>query len=304
MYLDAALEHRRRSLRLTRRGHRFGETEQEFSDRLKAEEEAVRQLEQLVLDRKNEYAIRAGAMSGDPLGRAQLALRLGLAQLALDEVLLQSPVQTFAGEGARLELELLLQLGRAELVRGMLDEPEMRESKDKLELSRVPAPARPDYLPFYRMPAYEWLRFLQAAATGDYGPAAEALEELVQPMVAKSQRAMGQMRLAVPVALATELGLSTGPEQLFLRMVIQGERRKVVQYLTEVSFLPAQRADLHILGGLLAVESGSPDAALQSFDAAFAAAAERGPPADFAAAPLADAYRRSLQAFGARADEK
>jgi hypothetical protein len=115
---------------------------------------------------------------------------------------------------------------------------------------------------------------------------------------------MRQVRLAVPVALATELGLSTGPEQLFLRLVIQGERRTVVQYLTEVSFLPAQRADLHILGGLLAVESGSPDAALQSFDAAFAAAAERGPPADFAAAPLADAYRRSLQAFGARADEK
>jgi len=238
------------------------------------------------------------------MGKAQLALGLGLARLALDDVLLQSPVQSFAGEGARLELELLLQFGRAEVVRGMLDDSDMRESKHKLGSASVPAPARPGYMPEYRFPAYEWLRFLQAAATGDYGPAAEALEELVQPLAENGQRAMGQMRLVVPVALATELGLSTGPEYIFLRLIIQGEGRKVVQYLTEVSFLSAQCADLNILGGLLAMERGAPTDALQYFNAAFAAAEERGPPADFAAAPLADAYRRWLQAFGAGANKK
>jgi hypothetical protein len=304
MYLDAALEHRRHVLRLTRRGHRFGETEQEFADRLKAEEEALQQLEKRVQDNKNDFAIRSRTMSGDPLGRAHLALRLGLARLALDDVLLQSTVQSFSGEGARLELELLLQFGRAEVVRGMLDDSEMRENKDKLELSRVPAPPRPGYLPVYRLAAYDWLRFLQAAATGDYGPAAEALDDLVQPLAENSRRGIEQMRQAVPVALATELGLSTGPEHLFLRVVMQGERRQLTQFLMEVSFLSAQRADLHTLGGLLAVERGSPGAAWQSFNAAFAAAAERGPPADFAAAQLASDYRRWLQDFGAGADEK
>src|SRR5262249_56026484 len=91
-------------------------------------------------DHKNGYAIRSRAMSGDPLGRAQLALRLGLARLALDEVLLQSTVQSFSGEGARLELELLLKFGRAEVVRGMLDDSDMRESKHKLGSASVPAP--------------------------------------------------------------------------------------------------------------------------------------------------------------------
>jgi tetratricopeptide (TPR) repeat protein len=303
-YLDAALEHRRHALRLTRRGHRVGETEQEFADRLKAEEETLQLLEKRVQDNKNDFAIRSRAMSGDPLGRARLALRLGLARLALDDVLLQSPVQSFAGEGARLELELLLQFGRAEVVRGMLDDSEMRENKDKLGSASVPDPARPGYMLVYRFPAYEWLRFLQAAATGDYGPAAEALEELVQPLAENGQRAMGRMQLVVPVALATELGLYAGPEYIFLRLIIQGERRKVVHHLTEVSFLSAQRADLNILGGLLAMERGAQTDALQYFNAAFAAAEERGPPADFAAAPLADAYRRWLQAFGAGANKK
>jgi tetratricopeptide (TPR) repeat protein len=303
-FVDAALEHRRHAVRLMRRSHRLGETEEKFGDRLKAEEEAVQRLEQLVQDHKNEYAIRSRAMSGDPLGRAQLALRLGLARLALDEVLLQSPVQSFGGEGARLELELLLQLGRAEVVRGMLDDSEMRESKDKLELSRVPAPPRPGYLPIYRLAAYDWLRFLQAAATGDYALATEALEELVQPLAEKSQRAMGQLRSAFPVALARELGLAAQPQFLFPRMVMQGERWDYLRFLTEVSFLSAQRADLHVLAGLLATERGSGTAALQSFDAALAAAAERTPQGDFAAAPLAAAYRRRLQAFGAGAEEK
>jgi tetratricopeptide (TPR) repeat protein len=304
MFLDAALEYRRHALRLTRRaGPRkrpegIGETEKAFRQRLKAEETAVRELEQVLQDRKNDYAIRSRAMSGDPMGRAQLALSLGLARVALDDVLLQSPVQTFGGEGARLELEILLQFGQAERVRGMLDEPEMRENRDKLEFSRVPAPARPGYLPFYHVAAYDWLRFLQSAATGDYAVAAEALEELVRPQEESSRRARYQLRSVFPLALAAELGLSADPQLLFPRMAIQGIRWDLSRNLTDVSFVSAQRADLHVLGGLLATERGSPAAALQSFNAALAAAAERTPPGDFASAPLAAAYLRRLQAGG------
>jgi tetratricopeptide (TPR) repeat protein len=296
MFLDAALEHRRHALRLTRRRHRPGESEGDFRNRLKREEAAVQRLEQLIQDRRNDYAIRSRQMSGDPMGRAQLALSLGLARLALDDVLLQSPVQTFGGEGARLELELLLQFGRAEVVREMLDDSAMRESKDKLDFSRIPAPARPGYLPFYRLAAYEWLHFLQAAASGDYTLAAEALEELVRPQAESSQRAMAKLRSAFPEAVASELGLATEPQLLLARMVAQGVRWDLLRYLTEVSFLSAQRADLYVLAGLLATERGAPTTALQSFDAAVAAATGRIPPGDFASAPLAAAYSHRLKA--------
>jgi hypothetical protein len=304
MFLDAALDHGRHALRLTRRGPRWGETVKDFSERLKAEEAAVNRLEQVVQDHKNEYAIRSRPMSGDPLGRAKLALSLGLAQLALDEVLLKSPVQAFMGEGARLELELLLQFGRAEGVREMLDDPEMRESKSKLEFCRVPAPARPGYLPMYRLPAFEWLRFLQTAASGDYALAAEAFHDLVSPLADISQRGRNQARSALPIVLATELGLAAEPRLKFQRIVVQGERRDLTRYLTEVSFLSKQRADLYVLAGLLATERGSPVVARQSFDAAFTAAAEGDPDGNFVAAPLAAAYRRRLEAFRAGTAEK
>jgi tetratricopeptide (TPR) repeat protein len=277
-----------------RRGPRRSETEREFEDRLKAEEQAVLQLEKLVQDRKNEYTVRSRSMSGDPLGRAQLALSQGLARLALDDVLLQSPVQSFGGEGARLQLELLLQFGRAEVVREMLDDQEMRDSKEKLDLSRVPAPARPGYLPSYRLAAYEWLRFLQAAATGDYDPAAEALEQVIQPLAENGLRSLCELRRAIPLALGTELGLAAGPEHVFLCHVMFRERGQLAQLLSEVLFIAAQRADLHVLGALLAAERGRPADALKSLDKALAAAADRGPPADFAAEPLAAAYRRRL----------
>ena len=296
-FLDAALEHRLHALRLTHRHPRPGETAKHFHDRLKAEETAVRDLEQAVQDRKNDYAIRSRSMSGDPMGRAQLALNLGLARLALDDVLLQAPVQNFGGEGARLELELLLQFGRAEQVRGMLDEPEMRENKAKLDFSHVPAPSRPGYLPFYHVAAYEWLRFLQSAATGDYEVVEEAMEELLRPQAESSQRARDHLRSALPVALASELGLAAEPHLLFLRMPIQGIRWDLSRNVAEVSFASAQRADLHVLAGLLATERGLPTAALQSFKTALAAATERTPRGDFAAAPLAEAYQRQLETY-------
>jgi hypothetical protein len=303
--LDVALEHRRHSLRLLRQGgpHR-GENRKEFDNRLKAEEDAVQKLEQLVQDHKNDYLIRSRSMSGDPMGRALLALSLGLPLVAVDDVLLQSSVQSFGGEGARLQLELLLQLGRADLVRGMLDDPEMRESKHKLDVSRVPAPAQPGYLPFYRMPAYEWLRFLQAAATGDYAQAAETLDDLVQPLADSSHAALRQLRPAFPMVLAFELGLAAEPQLLLPRLVVLTERSDVMQLLNDLSFQSAQRADLYVLAGLLAVERGSRTAALQSFDAALTAAAERTPQADFAAAPLAADYRSRLQDYGAPGEEK
>jgi hypothetical protein len=99
------------------------------------------------------------------------------------------------------------------------------------------------------------------------------------------------------MALASEVGLGAEPHLLFSRMAIQSGRWDLIQYMTQGSFLFAQQADLHVLAGLLNTERGSWTAALESFEAALAAAAERTPPGDFAAAPLANSYRRRLQTF-------
>jgi hypothetical protein len=295
--LDAALEHRRHVVRLVRRGPQVGERPDEYRDRLNGEEVALRRLEQLVQDGMNQYGVRSRSLSGDPLGRAHLALNLGLARLALEDVLLRSEVVVFGGEGARLQLELMLTLGQAEAVRVRLDDPELRDSRAKLDVSLVPAAPLPGYLTYHRMPAYEWLRFLQAAATGDYDLAEEAQDQLLRPLADRCRRGFGQMRRAVPFTLATELGLSAQPQNLFLRLVMRAEGEQMARQLADLGFLASQRADLHVLGGLLAVERGTPAAALRSFDAAFAAASDRGPPADFATRPLASAYRRQIQAF-------
>src|SRR5262249_47357092 len=101
-FFDAALEHARETLRLTRRGSQPGEGRDEFAARLKGEEKRLRELEQMVRDLRNDFAIRSRPLSGNPLARAQLAVGMGLARVALEEVLLRSPVQLFGGDGARL----------------------------------------------------------------------------------------------------------------------------------------------------------------------------------------------------------
>jgi hypothetical protein len=312
MFLDAAVDHARETLRLTRRGAQRGEGPDEFAARLGQEEERLRKLEELVRDRRNDFAIRSRPLSGNPLARAQLALDMGLARVALEDVLLRSPVQLFGGDGARLELELLLMFGRAYQVRDMLDDEELRQSKHKLGASVPPAPPLPGYLPAYQLPAYEWLRFCQSAALGDYGPAAAVLEEMLLGLKEDQVLQLQQLHEGQALGLVSELGLAATPEPLFLRLLVHGTRERVSASLTDPAlrspgedssapgpvgtsapaFLARERADLSTLGGLLAVEQGNPVAAEALFRAAF----EAGGRSSFASRPLAAAYRRRLEA--------
>lgn len=295
-YLDATLEHRRHVLRLVRRGPRPGEDRENFEVRLEREEAAMGRLEQFVQERRNEYAVRARDLSGDPLGRAHAALNLGLAQVALDDVLLQSQVLVFGGEGARLELELLLLLGRAETARRLLEDDELRDNREQLDLARVVAPSHPGYLLFYRLPAYEWLRFLQSAATGDYDRAALAQSELLRLLEDKRRQGLPKAQRLVATLLATEVGANPHPQHIILRLVLQRERAELARYFADLDFLAAQRADLGVLGALLAVEQGDPVRALEHLNTAFKAVSEPGVAAGFAARPLAMALRAEIEA--------
>ena len=246
-------------------------------------------------ERKNQYNLRARPLSGDPLNRAYLALELGLPRTALDDVLLQSQVLVFGGDGARLELELLLMLGRAYAARDKLNDPELLRNKDKLALATVGAPRMAGYQPHYRLPAYDWLRFLQTAATGDYDAADETLSAMLNVLHQKYQGGMTVVRNALSVIVATDAALSAQPMNKFQQVMLQRDLGQTTYALGDLGFLAAQRADLHAVSGLLAVERGAPAAALKDFRAAFAAAAEHGPTMEFATRRLASVYRLQIQ---------
>jgi tetratricopeptide (TPR) repeat protein len=320
MYLDAALAHGREAVRLTGRGPQPGEGSVDLRLRLAQEQKRLEELEQVVRDRRNDFAIRSQSLSGNPLARAQLALDMGLPLVALDEILLRSPVQLFGGEGARLELELLLLFGRAEEARVKLEDEEMLASKRKLGDAAVPAPPLPGYFPAYQLPAYEWLRFCQAAALGDHETADRSLGEVLHRFEEEQRDQVRLMRAGLPLSLASEVGLATSPELYVPRLLVRSMHEQVNALLNDPALLPPgkvstgtvsvgpsdagfrarARADLHTLGGLLALEQGDPAGAAAAFRGAFAAAGR----APFAGQQLAGAYQRRLTAVRSTREEK
>src|SRR5262249_4381283 len=113
-YYDLALKHRRLQLELTRSpGPLPGETPDAHTHRLERLEQAVEQMQGLVQTNENRFTVHSQTLAADPLARARLALELGLAGKAIDDVLLRSHSDLYGTEGLRLLLELLLRTGRA-----------------------------------------------------------------------------------------------------------------------------------------------------------------------------------------------
>src|SRR5262249_50055845 len=129
------------------------ETEKDFNDRLEQLEKLVDQLEKRVQTQRDTFEVQSANLR--PFQKAQKALLLGLVEQAL-QVLLDSDAIEFGKAGARLQLELLLLMGRVAEVRLFLETIPQGE----LDYS--------DTAPGQVMPAYEWLKFLLAAAVGDY----------------------------------------------------------------------------------------------------------------------------------------
>jgi hypothetical protein len=267
-YLDAALDHYRVARDLVRQGGPApGEGADDFARRLGPLEAGVEQLEQAVQDRQNQFAVRAqGLPPSDSLGRARVAVGLGLARKALDEVLLPSQDVLFGAAGARLELELLLLLGRAEEVRDKLAEPGWQQNKDKLGAYELLAPGPGGAAMVYRLPAYDWLRACQAAATGDYDLADDCLGAAGRQLGAEAE-ALTQ-RLGRPLArtLATEMGLASTSRAL-LPLPVGWLRVTLAGVLGQAGTLRLGQADLAVVSGLLALERGEPAAAARHFRA-------------------------------------
>jgi tetratricopeptide (TPR) repeat protein len=266
-YLDLALRHRKIQLRLTRRaGRRPGEAQATFDSRLAQLESGVAQLEALVQESEYRYAVRTESLGADPLARANVALQLGLAGKALEDVLLRSSPDLYGVEGLRLLLELLLSTGRAQDARDLLDRAEMRRNPDRLgvyELVGNRQPGGPTW--GYLFPAYDWFDLCQCAAAGRHAGAASALERLRERMRLLGSHLTPRLTREIAWRLTTEVGLGATPELFALRLLARGERERVWGLFVQNRFLLVVRADLHTLEGMLLLERGLPAEADEQF---------------------------------------
>jgi len=304
-YLDQALEHRLKEVQLSRRaGPRPGEEAEVAADRLETLEKDTAKLVELVEDRRKTYASASRALQGERFEQARLALRLGLARLAAEEVLLKSPVDLLGAAGIKLELDLLLCLGRADEVRAILADEGLRASRHGLLYHDLPFPRDAAGVPLYAIPyhwpAYEWLHAVQAAAVGDYAVAREEVASLRAGRQAGLDLLMRQqpdidegLRQFVP-------GLLSGPPPFlpaFTAQTLAGYLDKRAALKVGEPALRAQQADLCVLEGLLALEQGDTGAARSAFaEAQKLCARPAGGAVPFAGAPIAERYLGKLNA--------
>jgi hypothetical protein len=302
--LDMALEHRRAELRLSRRaGVRPGETVEEWTHRLTLLERDVAKLGEMIKASRDKYAGAARALEGKRVEQARVLLRLGLARQAADEVLLQTPADLLGPPGIKLELEVLLSLGRADEVREILKDERMGASRHVLPFYDIAAPrtsaGTPLYSVPYSWPSYDWFRVVQTAALGSYEPARTTVRGLRAGLAAGSER-MKQLRQPLErgeAELVMAVFGSPPPLQpLFAVKALSLSRQQQAALAAAERSLLAQQADLCVLEGLLALEQGETDEARS----AFLEARRLGAQTPFAAAPIVGGYLPGLMAFAPR----
>ena len=211
-----------------------------------------------VQDSENRFIVGSEGLSADPLARARLAVRLGLAGTALDDVLLRSSADLYGVEGIRLLLELLLMTGRVQEARELLDRDEMRQNPEGLGTYEILATTADRRNYGYRFTAYDWFDLCQAAGAGNYDRASSALTRLRGRMRLAGAGLAGRLERPLLWHAASELGLGASPQNVFMRLQMRRERERIGALLVQSRFLRVERADLRVLEGMLALERGVP----------------------------------------------
>ncbi|HEY3789680.1 MAG TPA: hypothetical protein VGL71_12540, partial [Urbifossiella sp.] len=257
-FLDLELHHRRESLRLAKRtGPLPGETPADLDARLARLAEAADQLERAVQDNENRFLVHTHSLAGNPLERALIARNLGLANTALD-TLLKSHPDLYGVEGVSLLVDLLLQTGRIAEARILLDREELRRNPDALKSHNIPGGTKNGRSWSYGLPAYHWYDFCQCAAAGQYERAEAALERLLARLAREERNGAAPLNALLAFQVIGEFGLSGNA---IVRLQAQVKRGMILERIKQLRFVSAERADLHVLGGLLQLERGDPAAA-------------------------------------------
>jgi tetratricopeptide (TPR) repeat protein len=296
-FFDAALAHRREALRLVRRaGPRAGEKPEDFTRRTQEMEDSVRVLELNVGERKNEFALRAQQLGSEPYRKAQLALNMGLARLALDDVLLQSPMVLLGGDGVRLQMELLLQMGRIDSVRDQLRDADWQANKQNLGYVELPVRTPTGHAPPFRVPAYDWLLLCESAAFGDYDQADAAVRTLLTGLgEQQTGRELTILRPSAAQVLAMELGVSASRPSWIPRELLRDHQTFLATKMNALAYAIIEQADVQVIAGMLSLERGQPREAAQSFRKALTLSdLAGGASRPSMGRPLAEAYLQIL----------
>jgi tetratricopeptide (TPR) repeat protein len=247
-YLDLTLKHLRAYFKLAQKARRKSDL-----DELGQEQEArfAQQLDRLAREVETREQKHDDESAGARLfDRASLALEKGLAGKALN-LLLESDVAVFGAPGMRMELDLLLNTGRAKEVKAWTD-PQQKSSL---------GPA-----------SYHWLRTRALAATGDYALAREELDELNRSLSPGTEEpGKGGLRETMAMLIGQAVldeGCVDGPAPYHLRRVFI--RRELRSSVARLARKLTQAADVSVLRGLLALEEGEVDLAAADFSAALA----------------------------------
>jgi hypothetical protein len=294
-YTDLWLKHLGEQIKYSKvLGPQPGELSRDFSERIKAMETDHRALEKQVREAENKYPIRAS--NRKVLEKASIALELGLAETALN-ALLSSDAIEFGATGARLQLDLLLSMGRVEDLRTMIAPDNKEEQEEMAANLRNLGPI-----------SYELYRILLAAAEGDYEEARHYAEEASQRLVADAAhlasyrdilRHFASFRLALrpdpkaddpyanlglhemaAVAVAQSLLVGApgnGPVAWLLRK--RQVRDELFAAVFEMVVPLQQQADFLTLAGVLALESGDSAGAEKYFRQALHLGTDRKEPA-------------------------
>jgi hypothetical protein len=257
-YLDLRLKHLREMHRLLKRaGRQPGEAEDDYKKRLEPLEKELKDLGKLVKDNQNHYEVAAS--SRKVLDRARDALHRGLAEQALN-VLLESDVIEFGPQGAQLELELLLTMGRVEDARRLLNDPNAPVDEGLGE--RLIAP-------YVLVPAYTWYQLLLAGAEGDYDETDKQFARLLEAQDALF-RQLANRQLFLP--LASNLTETSKEMPLGWQASRYVRRWAEVTQMAAVGVPLQTKAQLTVLRGLLALEAGDTARAQALFREALATA--------------------------------
>jgi tetratricopeptide (TPR) repeat protein len=296
--LDIALEHRREEVRLSRRaGPRPGETAQDAAYRLELLDQDTAKLEEIVRVLKERFAAGSRALEGDRVQQANAALRLGLTRQAVDDILALTPPSILGAAGIKLQLEVMLSIGRVEEVRTILNDEAVSANRGQFPFHNIPSPVNPDGTPLYpgpyHWPGYESLQFLQSAAVGDYAQARSGLQTIRAGFRFGLDRLRQKHQALIRADIEILPWLLSAPRPILPAFgTLAYQQLAEERHSLEIgdSFLRAQQADLLVLQGLLDLEQGQPGDAR----AALTEAGRVAGTAPFAGRSLGERYLRRL----------
>jgi len=238
-FLDLSAQHLREYLRLTEEaGARQGERLEDYGDRLRELRDLSKQTDERLKQVQNQYLINSKPFS-NVLAKVELAQKRGLAGEALD-LLIKAKPEELGAMGQALELLLLLRVGRVEEWPEDLRDPGNDDTLASLLVAR-------------------------AATVGDYDQADELLAKMI-PVARERYLAALPPSIAAQVApLWMDMFDATGQRPLgwgIAQRLFNMQRLQIVQ---RFSPLPPEVGEYSVLRGILALEAGNNQHALEQF---------------------------------------